>query len=351
MKKFISAITALAVALGTLAVPQVSAKAEEFTTLNVVTIDSVSEYDEKLEWNIMPHDLTDNAQFNYYKFTIPEDSIVRFDVRDDMLDANGEVDRYSGMTGAFSIYSGKSLTGEVLRYSASVNYMGIHDGYESAMFTMKKGTYYVKENVKLVSEEYPAHQEPQIAITVIPKSKAMTFDYTVKNRKSVTMKFKSNLESWTQFGFWGKWSANDKVPLFPDINSFNHTDPIDISKPFTFDVSDSGNYNDTLVFRTNYRYQGHTWEDWEYQNSSVVQPGATFIFQIDKYAPTVKGVSNGKTYKSAKITFKDASGIKSATLNGKSVKSGVKVTKAGSYKLVVKDKHGNTRTVKFKIKK
>lgn len=347
MKKFISTITALAVVLGVLVVPQVSAKAEEFTPLKVVTIDNVSEYDEKLEWNTMSHDLTENPQFNYYKFTIPEDSIVRFDVRDDMLYADGKVSDYSGMAGTFSIYSGKSLTDEVLEYSDRINYMGI-DGSENAMFTMKKGTYYVKENVKLYNYQYPAHQEPQIAITAIPKSKAMTFDYKVKSGKSVTMKFRSNLDNWTQFGFWGKWSANDKVPIFPDINGFDFTDPIDISKPFAFDASDSGNYNDTLVFRANYKYQSRIWG---YKNSSVVQPGATFILKIDKYAPTVKGISNGKTYKSAKIAFKDASGVKSATLNGKSVKSGVKVTKAGSYKLVVRDKHGNTKTVKFKIKK
>ena len=45
------------------------------------------------------------------------------------------------------------------------------------------------------------------------------------------------------------------------------------------------------------------------------------------------------------------SGIKTATLNGSAVKTGKKISKAGSYTLKVTDKAGNTNTVKFKIKK
>ena len=74
-------------------------------------------------------------------------------------------------------------------------------------------------------------------------------------------------------------------------------------------------------------------------------------FVIDKTKPVVKGVANGKTYKSAKtIKFSDKCGVKSATLNGKKISTGKKVSKKGSYKLVVKDKAGNQNVVKFKIK-
>lgn len=74
-------------------------------------------------------------------------------------------------------------------------------------------------------------------------------------------------------------------------------------------------------------------------------------FVIDKTKPVVKGVANGKTYKSAKtIKFSDKYGVKSATLNGKKISTGKKVSKKGSYKLVVKDKAGNQNVVKFKIK-
>lgn len=72
----------------------------------------------------------------------------------------------------------------------------------------------------------------------------------------------------------------------------------------------------------------------------------------DTVKPVISGVKNGKTYKKAvKVTFKDEqSGIKKATLNGKEIKSGKKISKKGSYTLKVTDKAGNTNTIKFKIK-
>jgi hypothetical protein len=77
------------------------------------------------------------------------------------------------------------------------------------------------------------------------------------------------------------------------------------------------------------------------------------VTEIDTTKPTVSGVKNGKTYKKAvTIKFSDkGSGIKSATLNGKKIKTGKKVSANGTYKLVVTDKAGNKKTIKFTIKK
>lgn len=77
----------------------------------------------------------------------------------------------------------------------------------------------------------------------------------------------------------------------------------------------------------------------------------TVKFTVDKTKPTTN--VKAKTYKkSVKITFKDkGSGMKTATLNKKKIKSGKTVTKAGSYTLVLKDKAGNAKTIKFKIRK
>lgn len=74
-------------------------------------------------------------------------------------------------------------------------------------------------------------------------------------------------------------------------------------------------------------------------------------FTVDKTKPTTN--IKAKTYKKkVKVTFKDkGSGIKSATLNKKKIKSGKIVTKAGSYTLTLKDKAGNTKTIKFKVSK
>ena len=75
-------------------------------------------------------------------------------------------------------------------------------------------------------------------------------------------------------------------------------------------------------------------------------------FYVDTIKPSVSGVTNGATYKKSRtIKFKDTYGVKSATLNGKKIKSGKVVSKAGTYTLKVKDKAGNLKTVRFKIKK
>lgn len=91
----------------------------------------------------------------------------------------------------------------------------------------------------------------------------------------------------------------------------------------------------------------HTVKAYDFSgNKSVV------TFTYDKTKPVVKGVANGKTYKKAcTIKFSDKYGIKSAKLNGKTIKTNKKVSKKGSYTLKVTDKAGNTATVKFKIKK
>lgn len=78
----------------------------------------------------------------------------------------------------------------------------------------------------------------------------------------------------------------------------------------------------------------------------------TITFIKDTKKPVVKGVENGKTY-TGPVTIKfsdELSGIKSAKLGKKKVKSGVKVSKAGTYTLKVTDKAGNKTTVKFTIK-
>lgn len=78
----------------------------------------------------------------------------------------------------------------------------------------------------------------------------------------------------------------------------------------------------------------------------------TLTFKTDKTAPIVKGIKHKKIYKKAvTIKFSDnVSGLKKATLNGKSIKSGKKVKKVGKYTLLVEDKAGNETKVKFTIK-
>lgn len=94
-------------------------------------------------------------------------------------------------------------------------------------------------------------------------------------------------------------------------------------------------------------------KDGTYKVTAVLSSGAkkTVTVTIDKKQPTTN-LKNNKTYKrNVKVTFTDkTSGIKKAVLNGKKIKSGYKIRKKGTYKLVLTDKAGNTKTVKFKVK-
>lgn len=78
----------------------------------------------------------------------------------------------------------------------------------------------------------------------------------------------------------------------------------------------------------------------------------TIKFTVDTEVPAVKGVKNGKVYKKAvTVMFADkVSGIKTAKLNGRTIKNRKKITKNGLYTLKISDRAGNLRTVKFKIR-
>lgn len=84
--------------------------------------------------------------------------------------------------------------------------------------------------------------------------------------------------------------------------------------------------------------------------TGTIQTIHTNGFAIDK-KPAKVNVFSGKSYPlNTKITFSDASGIKSAKLNNTPVKSGISLKLSGSYKLVVLDKAGNKKVVSFRIK-
>lgn len=76
----------------------------------------------------------------------------------------------------------------------------------------------------------------------------------------------------------------------------------------------------------------------------------TCYFTIDKQKAKIN-VKNGKTYKTGfKLKFSDASGIDYAKLDGKNTKNNTKITKKGLHKIIVLDKAGNKKIVKFKVK-
>lgn len=116
-------------------------------------------------------------------------------------------------------------------------------------------------------------------------------------------------------------------------------------KLYSFSLSKSFNKNGVYtVYVTDY-----------YGNKTT----KTFTIK-DTKKPTVSGVKNKKTYTKAKtLTFDDNCGVKSVKLyrNGKKqavgddvLILGLDVEKSGSYKVVVTDVNGLSRTITFKIK-
>ena len=72
------------------------------------------------------------------------------------------------------------------------------------------------------------------------------------------------------------------------------------------------------------------------------------VANIDKEAPTVTGVRDGKYYKEATPVVEDEN-LESIKLNGIEIKSGKKILVNGNYTLVATDKAGNTTTVNFTV--
>lgn len=89
---------------------------------------------------------------------------------------------------------------------------------------------------------------------------------------------------------------------------------------------------------------------WDLENDNTTVYAFTTKYK-DTTAPKVNGVANGKTYtKAVKVKYSDNSIVKSAKLDGKSFKSGKKVSAKGEHTVVVTDIFGNKKTVKFTIK-
>lgn len=141
---------------------------------------------------------------------------------------------------------------------------------------------------------------------------------------------------------------------------------IDYSKiaVLQYDVKESLLDNDELWSPNNKNYIELEGETFKAEKSGVYSVRITdkygnntmakiTISNIDVKKPKVYGVKDGKAYKKpVTVTWKDTqSGInaKKTTLNGKTVKSGVKISKEGKYNLKVYDNVGNCSSVTFYV--
>jgi hypothetical protein len=279
-----------------------------------------------------------------------EEYIAKFEVKQDsfLYLAETQVSRETLSTlngGRVAIYSDRTFLDSVIDSLSGTD--------EYACTFVKAGIYYLHiwsaQNDGTLHYKTPA--QVTAAISVIPTNKVLTYDIKVnKNKSAATITFTNNIGN---VMLKDARIANSDISDV-DINASDWNESNDGVTKFTFDGFDRTTYkvtsNGTYTIRLAYSYNSW-WDTYKGISYTIKVKG------LDNTKPTVSGVKNKKTYTKA-VTIKASdkgSGLKSATLNGKKIKvsklkSGYKVSKAGTYTLKVTDKAGNTKTIKFTIK-
>jgi hypothetical protein len=333
-KKLTAMMLAAAMLVATLTgVTPVQTKAETTTTTiepkymkTMDEYDSVVEISSKHEFSL-PNNEDDGI--DVIPITISKDSVVRFDVSS--FEQNGK-----GISwGNVYLYTNQLMTDKVWGFGYDV-------GTEAAPKTktsyavLSKGTYYcrISGHRNDYGDDPDYTIKSQLCVTAIATKDAFSVTAKKATGNSYDLVFNSNLGN------------DEKILVCYCKGDWTYTDST--FKLYTTDsstayrVNEAGSYTVTFSIGVDVKY------DINKYNTVLVKN-----VYADKVKPKVSGVKNGATYKKAvTVKFSDAeTGVKSATLNGKKIKSGKKVSAKGSYTLIVTDKAGNKKTVKFKIKK
>lgn len=339
MKKFVAMLLVAGLTFSSYSatsIPAVQAQeAVSFAPATVATIDNLDEYDTKapLSWScdlVSPED--GQPVSAYASFTLEKDSIVKMSVK-----YTDTADLAYTSPDVF-VYSNSAMTSKKMEF-------GQYDDGETRTAYLPAGTYYIQAiDEKLMGWDHGVKVDTSIC--AMPVEKALSASTKVNSTKTkatitVNQAFGADLKN-IQY-VYGSYDAKDnensdiwKTPILGDIYYDGYI-ATELTNGNTFTVKKNGTYtirvitNDETTYSIKYKVKG-----------------------IDTTAPTVTGVKNKKTYKKAvtiKFSDKGGSGIKKATLNGKKISSGKKVSKKGSYTLKVTDKAGNAKTIKFTIKK
>lgn len=254
----------------------------------------------------------DPAPQDYAKFTLPEKSFVKiftsWTTDTSYALPTGENDVY--------IYSNPGYTTELGKTDFNI-YMN-----SPVYLELDAGTYYVRTSVKSAHSFSYSFTGNIMVCAVKDKDGIQIQQKNGKNQKSVTVSFQAaGLEGVQSVRIWegsaaGSWWGGTDVTDGKFVATKNGT--------YTAGIETGVGLK---VYRT-FKVTG-----------------------VDTTKPTVKGVKNGKAYKQVTIKFSDkGSGIKKATLNGKTIKTGTKVGEKGKYTLKVWDKAGNLQVITFQIK-
>lgn len=301
-----------------------------FTGAGVTVLESLNEFEAKAipSWSCELISKEDNeAVYAYASFTLYEDSYLRISKTQEV-----PKDYYAAPT--VSVYSDIGLTSQVMK-------MGSYTGKAEAF--LSKGTYYIKaEDSKLIGADHKV--TINLTIGAVPEKNMLSVNTKIsrnKNAATVSVKhgFGDNVKNIQYIkGRVSNANIDSKeywmIELVPDYYSSGYKATV-LNSGSTFTLTENGTYTIRIE-----------------NNDGIAYSTAFSIKGVDKKAPSVTGVKNGRAYKNpVTIKFSDkGSGIKKATLNAKTIKSGKKVSKKGSYTLKVTDKAGNKTTIKFTIK-
>lgn len=300
-----------------------AADAIQFEQVPITTLEDMTDFDTSvnLSWQI---DYSLNSkegvseQTYYAKFTLPQDSLVR-------IKAYTENEKSYSNNKEFVLYGNASMGTALLSN-------GIGYGKADNWLNLKAGVYYMKCKSSTYMSSTSNHTV-KVCIGAVPLSKAVTISQSPSaDKSSVTVNIKQHFaeENIVKYAY-----AEGQLTSESKWTGTNLTTP-------QFKASKNGWYTVRV-------HAGSTvaWSKDVYYYAQVKVTG------IDTVAPKITGISANKKYKKAvTVKFSDTgSGISSALLNGKSIKSGKKITKDGKYTLKVTDKAGNGKSVKFVVDK
>lgn len=257
--------------------------------------------------------LTSNTPKDYYQFTVDELAYVDIQYSFDTALATGT------RTGEMKLYNSNQIEIGACSYDVT------DKGLKSEQYKLEPGTYYI--SMSGLRGATALCVEPMYYHTMItPDTKEWTnknvsvkIDTTIDFKSIEVIRYNVTKADLTTNSLWNPETTSNK---YVETNGT------------TFVARKNGTYSIRIKDGAG-----------EYTLYKIK------INNIDKTAPKISGVKKDEYYNTAKtIVWSDAGcGIKKATLNGKAVTSGVKITKDGEYELRVYDQLGNKSVVKFYV--
>ena len=313
----------------------VTAGAESFDTCSVANIQSVSEIEGQPAGYTARVTVSDDDKQGVagcFRFALDSDSWVR-------LSGNYSLYSHDGAGTHVDIYSDSGLSSRIGGFGWGYwQYDHEFTGF------LAKGTYYAVATTKKENYRQDFDGNVNIVAAAIPVPDIFGFHVkTASNQKTATVSIADAL------GHYAKSVQYRKGNVSPA-----HV----YDSAFWKKRTTSGPDDAVILSAGNGRYSFQTLENGVYTVMVEDTGGRRYsstvkVSGIDDKTPAVAGVKNGRTYKKVvTVRFSDRqSGIRSATLNGRKIPSGKKVSADGTYRLVVADKAGNKAVVKFRIRK